>query len=43
MIRPGKILFEMEGVNREIAEKAMLLAAAKIGLPTKFIMRDGVE
>jgi large subunit ribosomal protein L16 len=43
VIRPGKILFEMEGVNREIAEKAMLLAAAKIGLPTKFITRTGVE
>src|SRR5579871_863111 len=43
VIRPGKILFEMEGVNREIAQKAMLLAAAKIGMPTKFIMRDGVE
>jgi large subunit ribosomal protein L16 len=43
VIRPGKILFEMEGVGREIAEKAMLLAAAKIGLPTKFITRTGVE
>ena len=43
VIRPGKILFEMEGVGREIAEKAMLLAAAKIGLPTKFIARTGVE
>ena len=27
----------------EIAKKAMLLAAAKIGIPTKFIMRTGVE
>jgi large subunit ribosomal protein L16 len=43
VIRPGKILFEMEGVAVEIAQKAMLLAAAKIGIPTKFITRHGVE
>ena len=43
VIRPGKILFEMEGVAIEIAQKAMLLAAAKIGIPTKFITRRGVE
>ena len=43
VIRPGKILFEMEGVAVEIAQKAMLLAAAKIGIPTKFIKRHGVE
>jgi large subunit ribosomal protein L16 len=43
VIRPGKILFEMEGVGAEVAKKAMLLASAKIGIPTKFIMRTGVE
>ena len=43
VIRPGKILFEMEGVAVDIAQKAMLLAAAKIGIPTKFIKREGVE
>jgi large subunit ribosomal protein L16 len=43
VIRPGKILFEMEGVAVEVAQKAMLLAAAKIGIPTKFITRHGVE
>jgi large subunit ribosomal protein L16 len=43
VIRPGKILFEMEGVGVEIAQKAMLLASAKIGIPTKFIKRTGVE
>src|SRR3974390_2264553 len=40
VIRPGKILFEMEGVGREIAEQAMKLAAAKLPLPTKLIVRD---
>src|SRR6201996_8541030 len=37
VIRPGKVLFEMEGVDREVALKAMVLAAAKLPLPTKFI------
>ena len=40
VIRPGKILFEMEGVERKIAEEAMMLAADKLPLPTKFVARD---
>jgi large subunit ribosomal protein L16 len=40
VIRPGKILFEMEGVSRDIAMKAMRLAAAKLPLPTKFVSRE---
>jgi large subunit ribosomal protein L16 len=40
VIRPGKILFEMEGVERKIAEEAMMLAAHKLPLPTKFVARD---
>ena len=40
VIRPGKILFEMEGVERKIAEEAMLLAAHKLPIPTKFVARD---
>jgi large subunit ribosomal protein L16 len=43
VIRPGKILFEMEGVGLEIAQQAMRLAAHKIGLKTKFIARETVE
>ena len=39
VIRPGKILFEMEGVGRDVAEKAMALAAAKLPLPTKLVER----
>jgi len=40
VIRPGKILFEMEGVPLEIATEAMRLAASKIGVPTRLITRD---
>ena len=43
VIRPGKILFEMEGVGREVAEHAMKLAAAKISLPTKLVARDHID
>ena len=40
VIRPGKILFEMEGVSKEIATEAMRLAAQKLPLPTKVVWRD---
>jgi large subunit ribosomal protein L16 len=43
VIRPGKILFEMEGVAPDIAREAMRLAAHKIPLPTKFILREEAE
>ena len=43
VVRPGKILFEMEGVSKEIAAAAMRLAAAKLPLPTKLVARDGTE
>jgi large subunit ribosomal protein L16 len=43
VIRPGKILFEMEGVDHATAKEAMRLAAAKIGIPTKLILRDEME
>jgi large subunit ribosomal protein L16 len=43
VIRPGKILFEMEGVAIDIAQQAMRLAAHKIGLKTKFVSREASE
>jgi large subunit ribosomal protein L16 len=42
VVRPGKILFEMEGVTLEIAQAAMRLAAHKIPMKTKFVQRDAV-
>ena len=41
VVRPGKILFEMEGVSKVIAEEAMRLAAAKLPLPCKMVARVG--
>jgi len=40
VVKPGRILFELEGVTPEIAVKAMALAQAKIGLKTKFVARE---
>jgi large subunit ribosomal protein L16 len=40
VIRPGRILFEMEGVAPEIAKEAMRLAAMKLPLPTKLVTRE---
>ncbi len=37
VVKPGRILFELEGVPREIAKEAMRLAAYKLPLKTKFI------
>ena len=43
MIRPGKILFEMEGVDRATANAAMRLAAHKLAIKTRFLSRDDAE
>ena len=43
VVRPGKILFEMEGVALDVATAAMKLAAAKLSLPTKLVTRTGME
>src|SRR3990167_4890855 len=42
VVRPGKILFEMEGVSEEIARQAMALASQKLPIKTKFVSRTGV-
>ncbi len=39
VIRPGRILYEMEGVPEERAREAFLLASHKLPIRTKFIMR----
>ena len=38
-IRPGRILFEMDGVSEEVAEEAMRLAGHKLPVKTKFIKK----
>jgi len=40
VVRPGRILYEMEGVTREVAEEAFRLAAHKLSVKTKFVERS---
>ncbi len=40
VVKPGKILFEMEGVPVETAKEAFRLAAAKLPIETKFVVRE---
>lgn len=38
-IKPGKVLYEMEGVTEEVAREAFRLAASKLPFPTQFVKR----
>lgn len=40
-VKPGKILFELDGVLPEVAEKAFELASAKLPIATRFVRRIG--
>jgi len=40
VIKPGRIIYEMEGVTEEVAREALRLAAHKLPIPTKFVMRN---
>ena len=42
VVRPGRILFEMEGVDVKTAQEAMRLAAQKLAVSTKFVQREMV-
>lgn len=42
-VKPGRILFELEGVSREMAERAFELASAKLPIKTRFVVRLGEE
>ncbi|MDC0579181.1 50S ribosomal protein L16 [Bacteroidia bacterium] len=39
VIKPGTIIFEVDGVSEEIAKEAMRLAAQKLPVTTKFVVR----
>jgi large subunit ribosomal protein L16 len=40
VVKPGRVMFELEGISKEIAQKAMALAAAKMPIRTKFVARE---
>jgi large subunit ribosomal protein L16 len=41
VIQPGKIMFEVDGVNESVAEESLKLAAYKLPIKTKFVKRIG--
>jgi large subunit ribosomal protein L16 len=40
VVKPGRVMFELEGIAKAEAQKAMALAAAKMPLKTKFVVRE---
>ena len=43
VVKPGRILYEMEGTTEEVAREAFALAGQKLPIRTKFVKREGVE
>ena len=43
VVKPGRVLFELEGVTEEIAREAMRLAGHKLPCKTKFVMKENEE
>ncbi|MGK7927677.1 MAG: 50S ribosomal protein L16 [Spirulina sp.] len=43
VVKPGRIMFEMSGVAEEIAREAMRLAAQKLPIKTKFLIRPKID
>jgi large subunit ribosomal protein L16 len=39
VVKPGRVLYEMEGVTADVAKEAMRLAGHKLGIKTKFVTR----
>lgn len=42
VVRPGQIIFEMDGVESEVAKQAIALAARKFSIKTKFIQKEEI-
>jgi len=40
VVKPGRVMFEMDGVSEEVAREAMRLAAHKLPIKTKFVKRE---
>ena len=43
VVRPGRVLYEMEGVDATIAKEALRLAAHKLSVPTRVLMRGETQ
>ena len=43
VVRPGRIIYELEGVGEDVAREALRLAGHKLPVKTRFVSRDNVE
>ncbi len=43
VVKPGRVLFELEGVPESVARQAMAMASAKLPIKTKFVTRMSVQ
>ena len=43
VVKPGRVMFELEGIPKDMAKKAMALAAAKMPIRTKFVAREDMQ
>lgn len=41
VVKPGRVMFEMSGVDEQLAREAMRLAAQKLPIKTRFVVRGG--
>jgi large subunit ribosomal protein L16 len=42
VVKPGRVMFELSGVDEELARDAMRLAGHKLPIKTKFVLREGM-
>lgn len=43
VVKPGRIMFEVAGIEEEVAREAMRLASHKLPIKTKFVKREGMD
>jgi large subunit ribosomal protein L16 len=43
VVKPGRVMFEMSGVDEQLARDAMALAAQKLPIKTRFVVRGGMQ
>jgi large subunit ribosomal protein L16 len=43
VVKPGRVMFELSGVNEELAREAMRLAANKLPIKCKFVLREETD
>ncbi len=43
VVKPGRVLFEMDGVNEEVAKEAMRLASHKLPIKCRFVTKETLD